>query len=123
MKYFYIGQKCPGGRGRQKVYGDKVDWNDLHNDAFERTVVDDGTILLSAALYHVGLKRRFKVVVVRKQQSKGVKQYILASTDESLDATSIYHAYGARFQVEFIIRDAKGFTGLADAQTRPQAVY
>ena len=47
-----------------------------------------------------------------------MRQTILASTDLSLEARTIYRAYGARFQLEFLIRDGKGFTGLTDAQTR-----
>ena len=32
----------------------------------------------------------------------------------------IYEYYGARFQIEFVIRDAKQFTGLGDCQARTQ---
>ena len=31
---------------------------------------------------------------------------------------TLFYMYKARFQIEFIFRDAKQFTGLADAQTR-----
>ena len=118
LKYFYHGQVRAKGRGRQKVYDGKVEWNNLRADAFERTVLEDGTVLLSAVLFHTGVKRRLTIVIVQQQHHKGMRQTILASTDLSLDALSIYRAYGARFQLEFVIRDAKGFTGLTDAQTR-----
>jgi len=118
LKYFYHGQVRAKGRGRQKVYDGKVEWNNLRADAFERTVLEDGTVLLSAVLFHTGVKRRLKIVIIQQQHHKGMRQTILASTDLSLDALTIYRAYGARFQLEFVIRDAKGFTGLTDAQTR-----
>jgi hypothetical protein len=80
--------------------------------------VDEQTSLRSAILYHTGLKRKLKIVVVQVHHATKPRQIILASTDESLDALTIYQAYGARFQLEFLIRDSKGFTGLTDAQTR-----
>ncbi|MBN3883449.1 MAG: transposase [Nostoc sp. JL34] len=33
-------------------------------------------------------------------------------------ADEIYHFYKLRFQIEFIFRDAKQFTGLSDCQAR-----
>jgi DDE superfamily endonuclease len=119
MQYYYTGKKREG-RGRQKLYDGKVQWNSPRQEVFERTVLEDGTILLTAVLYHVGLKRRLRVVIVQNASAKKKRprNFILASTDERLDATTIYQAYRARFQVEFLIRDGKGFTGLTDAQTR-----
>ncbi|MEL6778960.1 MAG: IS4 family transposase, partial [Cyanobacteria bacterium J06597_16] len=43
---------------------------------------------------------------------------LLFSTDLALDPIQLYRAYKARFQVEFIFRDAKQFTGLTDCQAR-----
>ena len=42
------------------------------------------------------------------------------STDTELDAESIYRYYKARFQIEFLFRDARQFTGLNDCQARRQ---
>ena len=42
----------------------------------------------------------------------------LFSTDTKQDTLQIYQFYVARFQIEFIFRDAKGFTGLVDCQSR-----
>ena len=43
---------------------------------------------------------------------------LLFSTDIEQDPKEIYQFYKLRFQVEFIFRDAKQFTGLADCQAR-----
>ena len=43
---------------------------------------------------------------------------LLFSTDLQLDAQTIYRYYKARFQIEFIFRDAKQFTGFTDCQAR-----
>lgn len=42
----------------------------------------------------------------------------LFSTDLELTELQIYEFYVSRFQIEFIFRDAKGFTGLGDCQSR-----
>jgi DDE superfamily endonuclease len=118
MKYYYTGEKREHGRGRQKLYDGKVDWDNPRTDVFVATTLEDGTVLLTAVLYHIGLQRRLRVVIVQSKGKKPSRHCILASTDESLDAIIIFQAYRARFQVEFLIRDGKGFTGLTDAQTR-----
>ena len=46
---------------------------------------------------------------------------LLFSTDIDLAAARLYGYYKARFQIEFLFRDAKQFTGLSDCQARSQA--
>ena len=46
---------------------------------------------------------------------------VLFSTDVDLDALTLYRYYKARFQIEFLFRDAKQFAGLTDCQARSQA--
>ncbi len=43
---------------------------------------------------------------------------LLFSTDINLSALTLHRYYKARFQIEFIFRDAKQFTGLCDSQSR-----
>ena len=43
---------------------------------------------------------------------------MLFSTDIDQAPTDIYRLYTLRFQIEFLFRDAKQFTGLADCQAR-----
>jgi IS4 transposase len=43
---------------------------------------------------------------------------VLFSTDVEQDPTDIYKLYTLRFQIEFLFRDAKQFTGLTDCQAR-----
>jgi Transposase DDE domain len=45
---------------------------------------------------------------------------LLFSTDTTLDPLRLYEYYKSRFQIEFIFRDAKQFTGLCDSQSRQQ---
>lgn len=43
---------------------------------------------------------------------------VLFSTDLSLDGQTIYVYYKSRYQIEFLFRDAKQYTGLTQCQAR-----
>lgn len=117
MRFFYTGPKRARGQGRQKTYAGKVDWQDLQG--FDFVSCDEGIELYTQVLNHVSLKRTLRVVVVLDQRDPKHPRYaLLFSTDLRLEAQTIYRAYKARFQIEFIFRDAKQFTGLTDCQAR-----
>ena len=69
-------------------------------------------------VYSLSLKRVIKAVKVTKHEKDRIGECLLFSTDTMLNAEQVFYFYGARFQIEFIFRDAKGFTGLTDTQTR-----
>ncbi len=75
--------------------------------------------LYTAVVWHVSLKRNIRIVSLVDTRKPGKTGYaVFFSTDVELDAELILTYYKARFQIEFIFRDAKQFTGLCDAQTR-----
>jgi hypothetical protein len=79
----------------------------------------ESTELYSCVAYSIALKRLIKVVLVRKQRNnKKLGEALLFTTDLELDMLQIYEFYVSRFQIEFVFRDAKGFTGLGDCQSR-----
>ena len=45
-----------------------------------------------------------------------------SSTDTDLDAHTLYRGYKARFQIEFLFRDAKQFTSLNACQATPDLI-
>jgi hypothetical protein len=117
LRYLYHGPKRPG-RGRQKTYDGKVYFSDLSR--FERLdTEDDHIVLYHQVLNHVQLKRNLQVVIVVHTQRN--RYAVLFSTDMDLEPLRLYRAYKARFQIEFIFRDAKQFTGLSDCQARSKA--
>jgi hypothetical protein len=59
-------------------------------------------------------------VVNRKVPAK-LRYIVLASTDLALDGRKLVELYGARFQIEFLFRDSKQFTGLRACQARAEA--
>lgn len=58
------------------------------------------------------------VVVVETSTNRSA---LLFRTDIDLAAARLYRYDNARFQIEFLFRDAKQFTGLTDCQARSQA--
>ena len=117
LRYLYQG---PGrsGPGRPKTYDGKVQWDDLSR--FERVQSeDDDVVLYHQVLNHVHLRRNLRVVLVVDTHTQ--RRAILFSSDPDLDAQTLYRGYKARFQIEFLFRDAKQFTSLSACQARSQA--
>jgi Transposase DDE domain len=121
MRYLYTGVQKP--RGAKRKYDGKVELSDLSRFTHVKQL-EAGLNLYTLAVWHVSLKRQIRIAAVvdtRKPGKTGVA--LLFSTDLELDAELIVEYYKARFQIEFIFRDAKQFTGLCDAQTRqPQTL-
>ena len=117
LRRLYTGQQKTRGR-RKKFDVGKIKIEDFKHSSV--TKIDSGNIeLRSCIAYSVSLKRTIKVVLVRKYISD-VKyvEVLLFSTDCDLADLKVYEFYVSRFQIEFIFRDAKGYTGLYDCQSR-----
>ena len=104
-------------RGRRRRYGSKVDLNDPSLFEFIDTI-DEGIELYTAVVWSVSLKRRIRLVYLLKEQGGKRSHVLLFSIDLDIDPKMLYRCYRARFQIEFIFRDARQFTGLADCQAR-----
>jgi hypothetical protein len=116
LKYLYEGPQKP--RGARRKYDGKVDLTDLSRwQAVGQ--VDDNITLYTSVVWSVSLKRQIRVVyLVNHKHPSKLCYALLFSTDIDLDPIQLYEAYRARFQIEFIFRDAKQFTGLTDCQAR-----
>ena len=118
LKYLYDGpQKQKGAR---RKYDGKVNLSERHRWRAHGKVDSELDIYLySAIVWSVSLKRKIKVVyLINCKHPQRPCFALLFSTDLNLEAIHLYRAYKARFQVEFICRDAKQFTGLTDCQAR-----
>ena len=117
LRYLYQGPGRPGP-GRPKSYDGKVDLDDLSR--FECVTSEDDTIVLyHQVLNHVHLRRNLRIVLVLDTRTR--RRAVLFSTDTGMDAQALYRSYKARFQIEFLFRDAKQFTSLSASQARSQA--
>jgi DDE superfamily endonuclease len=118
LQYLYEGPQKP--RGRRRRYAGKVSFADLSTwQALGE--VKPHVLLYTTLVWSVNLKRRIRVVYLLNQpRPERTCTALLFSTDLDLDPLQLYHAYRARFQIEFIFRDAKQFTGLSDCQARDE---
>ena len=87
---------------------------------FKRVYQDLNVIVYELIVWSVGLKRKIKVAYVEfLDEGKSTKRYaVLFSTDLELSGKQVYIYYKARFQIEFLFRDAKQNTGLTHCQAR-----
>ena len=113
----------PRRRGARRKYDGKVDWQDLRRfDDLGRMEGQAHLHLYTSVIWHKSLKRCLRVVVLVNHKDPAKPRYIiLATTDVELDGHKIVEYYGARFQIEFLFRDGKQFTGLSDCQSRHES--
>jgi hypothetical protein len=120
MRYPYLGTQKEG-RGRDKTFAGKVNVRQLDEQHFTPCAVgDEGEKAFEAKVYINSWKCWAKVVVVQQLDAKGqIKRVkVFASTLTTLCGASLWLYYQARFQSEFLFRDAKQFTGLEQCQSR-----
>jgi Transposase DDE domain len=119
LKYLYSGPQK--GRGAPRKYDGKVILSDLLRLRFVREIEPE-VRMYTQEVWHVSLKRKVRIVVlVNLEKRNKPSMAVLFSTDTELDPDKILTYYKSRFQIEFIFRDAKQFTGLCDCQSRQQA--
>jgi DDE superfamily endonuclease len=118
LRYCYTGEQKPKGAPRK--YDGKVDLSDLSRLEFGGELAN-GTKIYSQVVWHVSLKRKIRIVYLLDQRNPDKQRVaLLFSTDTEIDPIRLYEYYKSRFQIEFIFRDAKQFTGLCDCQSRQQ---
>ena len=118
LKYL-LPQEKTTNRGRPRQFGDRVDPKNI--DLTQFTLISDRAeeLLHSAILYSKSLKRKILVVHASYKSEKGKRSHKLYfSTDLKLSPNLVVQYYKARFQIEFLYRDGKQFTGLCDSQAR-----
>lgn len=119
LLYLYQGPPSKG-RGAPRKYDGKMDVKNPDLSRFELAYEDEQLRVYSAIVYCKFLKRNIRLAYTQFLDAAGkVKSYkLLFSTDVKLSGTMVVKYYQARFQQEFLIRDAKQFTGLNDCQAR-----
>ena len=105
-------------RGARRRWAGKVDfvdfagWTPVPGEADER--------VWTRVVWGPHFERFFRVVVIQRLNKKGavMAHVVLCSTDTTMPAQQIRALYSARFQLEFVFRDAKQFGGLTTGQLR-----
>jgi Transposase DDE domain len=117
LKEVYNGVKSKG-RGRRKLYGEKIDLQQIDKRKWKKCWQTEEMIGYERIVYCVTLKQLVKVVYVHKRDTGEYE--VLLSTDRELSGAKIIEYYRLRFQIEFLIRDAKQHGGLEDCQARDE---
>ena len=116
LDYLYEGAYA--GMGAPQQYDGKVYFNDLSRFDYHGEI-EDKIHVYTKILRHKHFKRLIRVVVLLNMTKPNKPTYIvLFSTDLNLCAFDIIKLYQLRFQLEFLFRDAKQFTGLTHCQAR-----
>ncbi len=106
------------GCGRPKKNDGKVDIVPEKARFDCHITLEDDIDLYSQVVYCKRFKRNIRVVMLHTRQKGKEGHALLFSRDAALDPVKIVHYYKARFQIEFLFRDAKHYTGLMDCQAR-----
>jgi len=119
LRYKFIGQQ-KSGRGRPKEYDGQVDFKNLDLNHFSEIENNNLSKVYNARVHSKALKRFVNLVIVYTNKKGKWSHKLYFSTDLNLEADLLLEYYKTRFQIEFIYRDAKQFTGLHNFQGRSQ---
>ncbi|MCB9354877.1 MAG: transposase [Lewinellaceae bacterium] len=125
LYYAPILQLNPHGskkRGRPRKKGSKIDWNNLDEQCLPIVLSDAEKIVRSALVYVKCFKRQVRLVAVDYLREDGslFTRKLYFCTDTQKEAIWVLEHYQCRFQIEFLFRDAKQFTGLTHCQSTNQ---
>ena len=117
--FLYTGPH-PKRRGARRKYDGKVNFQTLSRFEDLGPMEDAPHLhLYTAVVWHKTLQRRLRLVVLLNRKDPAKPRFIvLGSTDPELNGHKLVELYAARFQIEFLFRDSKQFTGLLDCQAR-----
>lgn len=118
----YLCQDAPSRkRGRPRKYTGKINVKSIDREYFNLIADNQEQTVHSAVAYSKALKRNILLVHVLYKTARGkqsVKLYV--STDLELLPLNVLYYYQSRFQIEFLYRDSKQYTGLCDCQSRSE---
>ena len=117
LRYAYNGPK-ESRRGRPKAYDGKIDCNNIDKRRIKKFDEDQQAVYYSGIVYSMALKQLVRIVYLQDEQTK--RYDIFLCTDTLINPKLIVKYYRLRFQIEFLIRDAKQHCGLEECQARSE---
>lgn len=129
LQYIFTGEQKKG-RGRKRKYDGKIDFKELNSKHAKLVSELENEKIYSLEVHSKSLNMNLNIVIVYtdkrgkstafdevfEQSSRRHKIYF--STDLEQDWEEVLEFYRLRFQIEFLYRDAKQFTGLNDCEAR-----
>ena len=120
LMYKYTGEPT-GKRGAPKKFDGRIDVENLDMKYFSVDLCTQEIEIYSALVYSKAFKRDIKLAIaVFFKDGKQVARKLYFSTDLKQNGEKIVRYYRSRFQIEFLYRDAKQFTGLTTCQARSE---
>src|SRR5215211_5771263 len=117
MKYLYHGPQHKG-KGRKRKFSGKIDWKNIDRRRWKVCYEDEDMIVYELEVWSVSLKREVKALYLFNKEKESYA--ILVCTDTALMGAVVWDYYKLRFQIEFLIRDARSQAGLEHCQARSE---
>lgn len=118
LKYKFTGEPT-GKRGAPKKFDGLVDIYNFNPNDFSLDFSNQEMTIYSLVVYSKAFRMDIKLAfAIFYSEGKETARKLFFSTDLNLAGEKIVRYYQARFQIEFLYRDAKQFTGLTDCQAR-----
>lgn len=106
-------------KGRPQKYDGKIDFESLNRKYAKLVSKVENEKIYSFIIYSKSLKININTIIVYTKNSKNIWSHkIYFSTDLQQNWDEILEMYRLRFQIEFLYRDAKQFTGLNHCEAR-----
>ena len=86
--------KSTGGKGRPRLYDEKIDMDHLDEGRFEIPPLEHGS-MLSVIVYSRALKRNILQCIWKSEDRKVRKLYF--STDTKMETVDVFDSYRTRF--------------------------
>jgi len=118
LMYKYKGEPS-GKKGAAKKFIGRVDPQNPDLNYFTTDVINEDIAIYSAAVYSKAFKKDIKLAItIFFKDGKEIARKLYFSTDTNQAGEKTISNYRSRFQIEFLYRDAKQFTGLSTCQAR-----
>lgn len=118
LKYKSTGERT-GKKGAPKKFAGLVRVYNFNPNHFSLDLSNEEITIFSLVVYSKAFKMDIKLAIaIFYKQSVEMARKLYISTDLKQDGEKIVRYYRSRFQIEFLYRDAKQFTGLTSCQAR-----
>ena len=117
LRWLYTGEQK--AKDQPRKFADKVRFDDLSR--FELAGEIDELPVYTAVVNAPMFKCNVRIVYVVREEKGKTYTSLLFCTNIRCAALDILRYYKARFQIKFVFRDAKQYTGLSDCQATSEA--
>ena len=118
LKYKYTGDRT-GKKGAPKKFAGLVNVYNFNPNQFSLDLSTQEITIYSLVVYSKAFKMDIKLAIaIFYKDGREIARKLFFSTDLKQAGDKIVRYYQARFQIEFLYRDAKQFTGLNNCQAR-----